>query len=198
MSGGSDTARVVHTSSVIIALPELAAFVAPWRATSYATAAGGRSGERRFPPHITLLSPFPGEGEPAALTALDELAARHDPFDVTFSKVQQFPQGAVWLVPEPAEPVAALMLDVQARFAHLPADPPAEGGVPSTDAIPVLAPIPHVTVTVAAEAGTPQHVQEALDAHGPLTAPVRSLGVWRRDRQQVWRLRHQVGLGRRS
>ncbi len=197
MSDVSEPARVVHTSSVIIALPEVASFVAPWRATSYAARTGARSGERRFPPHITLLSPFAGEAEPAALRALDELAATHDPFDVVLSRVRQFPEGAIWLVPEPAALVTALMLDVRASFADPPIEPPeSDGGCPTVP-VRVRQPIPHVTVTVTADPGTPERVQAALDAHGPLTVPVRAIGVWRRDSQQVWRLRHRSRLGRR-
>lgn len=181
-------------------MPEVAAFVAPWRATSYASTAGARSGERRFPPHITLLAPFGGQGDPAALRTLRQVAARHEPFELRFTRVEQFPGGAVWLVPEPVERVAALMLDVRAAFADLFADLPPDRSTsdepPSTDPAMGLAPVPHLTVTVDAEPGTQARVQAALDAEGPLIAPVSTVGVWRRDGQQVWRLRHRAPLGR--
>lgn len=195
--GDDPAGRPVHRATVMLALPELAAFVAPWRATAYATG-GGAGGERRFPPHITLLAPFAGEGEQGSLQALDELAARHQPFDVRFSRVAQFPEGAVWLVPEPADAVSALMTDVRHTFADLPDDVP-QTGLPKTDALPAPAPIPHVTVTVAAGPKTQGRVQAALDAQiraqGPLVAPVRSLAVWRRDDAGVWRLSHRSPLG---
>lgn len=174
-----------HASGVILALPELAAFTAPWRATSYAPDHPTMPIERRFPPHVTLLTPFAEADDRQALDRLHRVADHHRPFDLTFSRAEQFgPGGAVWLVPEPHDLVLTLMCQVIEAF---PEYPPYEGLHPD--------PVPHLTVTTVGEADTLAQVDAALRQRGPLCAHVSELGVWQRDCDDAWQLIAPVPLG---
>lgn len=173
-----------HASGVILALPELAAFTSTWRGTSYAPDHPTMPIERRFPPHVTVLTPF---AEPDDLPALDRLrrvAERHRPFDLTFERAEQFgPGGAVWLAPEPADTLLTLMREVIDEF---PEYPPYEGLYPD--------PVPHLTVTTVGEPDTLAQVNAALQQVGPLRAHVSELGVWQRGWDDVWQLISPVPL----
>ncbi len=174
-----------HASGVILALPQLAAFTAPWRATSYAPGHPSMPVERRFPPHVTLLTPFAEADDQQALGRLRRVAERHRPFDLSFSRAQQFgPGGAVWLAPEPHDLVRTLMCQVIEAF---PEYPPYEGLHPE--------PVPHLTVTTVGEADTLAQVDAALQQVGPIRTHVSELGVWQRDCDDVWALIASVPLG---
>lgn len=175
----------VHTSSVMISVPELAEFTSPWRPTSYAPQGPALSVERRFPPHVTLLTPFGEPDDGGRLARLRQVAAAREPFELVFRRAMRFgATGAVWLVPEPEAVVRELAAAVVAAF---PEHPPYLGQHAD--------PVPHLTVTVAGDEGTLTQVQAALDAHGPLTAPVTSLGIWRRSADGVWQLTDVAPLG---
>ena len=174
-----------HATGVIVALPELAAFTSPWRSTSYAPDHPTLSIERRFPPHVTMLSPFAKHDDDGALARLRRVAERHEPFDLVFTHAEQFgPGGAVWLVPEPADVVQGLLDDVLAAF---PEYPPYEGEHPD--------PTPHLTVTAVGDDSTLRQVRAALAGRGPITARVSELGVWQRGDDDVWRPAASAPLG---
>lgn len=169
-------ASSTHSTGVIMALPELAAFTAPWRSTSYASDHPSLSIERRFPPHVTMLSPFAKPDDDGALARLRRVVERHQVFDLVFTHAEQFgPGGAVWLVPEPADVVQWLLNDVLAAF---PEYPPYDGLH--------LDPTPHLTVTAAGGAEVLAQVRAALTEGGPITARVSELGVWQRGDDDVW------------
>ncbi|MBC7639172.1 MAG: 2'-5' RNA ligase family protein [Rhodoferax sp.] len=174
-----------QATGVLLALPDLAGFTSPWRSTSYAPNQATLSIERRFPPHITVLAPFAEAADVAAMARLRAVAARHPPLDLRFRRVSQFgPGGAVWLVPEPHEPVLALLTDVVDAF---PEHPPYGGLHPY--------PIPHLTVTTDGDDTTLTQVQAALDAQGGLTSSVSEVGVWQRGPDEVWQLVAAAPLG---
>jgi len=168
----------VHASGVLLALPELAGFTSPWRSTSYAPDHPDMPIERRFPPHVTLLTPFAEGHDEAAFERLRRVAAQHAPLDLCFERVQQFGEGgAVWLVPEPADAVLAL---AQAVIDEFPEYPPYDGMFPD--------PVPHLTVTTVGDPSTLAQVRTALAEHGPLRVRVDELGVWQRSEDDVWQL----------
>ena len=167
-----------QATGVLLALPDLAGFTSPWRSTSYAPDQPTLSIERRFPPHITVLAPFADAADTASMARLRIVAARHPALDLRFTRVSQFgPGGAVWLVPEPHEPVLALLTDVVDAF---PEHPP-YGGLHAY-------PVPHLTVTTDGDETTLAQVQSALDAQGGLGARVSEVGVWQRGADEVWQL----------
>lgn len=174
-----------RATAVFLALPELAGFTAPWRATSYAPVQPNLTVERRFPPHVTVLAPFAPADDIEAIGRLRAIASQHLPLDLRFDRAEQFePGGAVWLAPEPAGRVMALLQDVIAGFP----DHPPYGGQHRE-------PVPHVTVTTGGDAQTLAQVRMSLTESGPLNASVRELGVWQRDETEMWQLLATAPLG---
>jgi len=130
-------------SAVVVVVPEAGPAVGEWRMRYTGDAPAG------MPPHVTLLVPFvpPGRIDEAA----ERLAA---PFDVTFARADRFP-GTAWLAPEPAEPFAAMVDALVARF---PSFPPYGGRFGDI--------VPHLTVAQAEfEVAVPE-----LEARLPLRA----------------------------
>ena len=74
----------------------------------------------------------PGERE---LAIVGDLAASTEPFDYRLDEIAVFPEGIIHLVPEPAEPFAAL---TKALVAAFPECPPYAGAFPNSS--------PHVTL----------------------------------------------------
>jgi 2'-5' RNA ligase len=100
-----------------------------------------------IPLHVTLLFPF-GLGE----DGLDELFARWSPLRFSLTRVETFPEAAVWLAPEPVDELCERILELYARY---PQYPPYGGELPD--------PVPHATV------GQPADVAEAVrEAAEPL------------------------------
>ena len=97
--------------------------------------------------HVTLLFPF-GLGE----SGLEELFARWSPLRFALTRVETFPEAAVWLAPEPVEELRERIVELYARY---PQYPPYGGEFPD--------PAPHATV------GQPADVVEAVrEAAEPL------------------------------
>ena len=81
--------------------------------------------------HVTILGPWLTQADladpvraNAALTAVRDIASATRGFDIDFAHVDTFPNGIIHLVPEPAEPFAALTAAVYREF---PAYPPYAG-----------------------------------------------------------------------
>jgi hypothetical protein len=120
---------MLRRTALIVAVPEAEIAVGRLRLAHDASAALG------VPAHVTILFPFaPPEEVDAA--ALRELFAAHPAFDFVLDRVERFPEGAVWLHPEPSEPFVALINAVWSRW---PEFPPYEGLHDE--------PIPHLTVS---------------------------------------------------
>ncbi len=186
-SGSAADSRVGARAEtgLLIALPELAAFTSRWRASSHAPGHPGLTIERRFPPHLTLLTPWLDPQHPQALARARAVAARHPPMRLSFTEVRTFNDGrVVWLVPEPDESVRSLLDDVLAAF---PECRP-YGGAHQ----PV---VPHLTVSADAGPGVLDEVRSAIAEHGPLTAATDRISAYARDRDDVWRETFSVPLG---
>jgi hypothetical protein len=101
-----------------------------------------------LPPHVTVLVPCPSELDPIA-----EVLAPFEPFDVSFPRLERFPE-ILWLAPEPAEPFVAMTEAMVDRFP----DYPPYGGI--HDRI-----IPHLTVGEAQLDDTTALVEPLLPLH---------------------------------
>jgi hypothetical protein len=101
-----------------------------------------------LPPHVTVLVPCPGD-----VVAITEVLGPFDAFDVGFPRLERFPD-SVWLVPEPAEPFAAMTEAMVDRFP----DYPPYGGI--HDRI-----VPHLTVAQAQLDETKALVEPLLPLH---------------------------------
>jgi 2'-5' RNA ligase len=87
------------------------------------------------PAHVTINVPFVPLDE-LDVDAVRELVAARPAFEFVLDRVERWPNGIVWLHPEPSEPFAQLIRAVSARW---PDYPPYEG---IHDEV-----IPHLTVS---------------------------------------------------
>jgi 2'-5' RNA ligase len=91
---------------LLVPFPELAGVVEPWLEHS----AGARP-SHGVPPHVTLLFPCPNEA-----ARIGEVLAEVEAFEVEFRELRRFPQGVVYLAPEPADPLLELTRRLAVRF----------------------------------------------------------------------------------
>lgn len=103
-----------------------------------------------IPLHVTLLFPFGRDEE-----GLGELFARWRPLRFSLTRVESFPEAAVWLAPEPVDELRGRILELYARY---PQYPPYGGEFPD--------PVPHATV------GQPGDVLEAVRAAAEPLLPI--------------------------
>ena len=100
------------------------------------------------PAHVTILFPFlhPDRVDDGVDTALREIVAGVEPFEVRFARIGRFPS-TTWLEPEPAGPFVRL---TEAIVAQWPDHPPYEGAFAEV--------VHHLTVAD----GAPPEVHERL------------------------------------
>ncbi len=136
------------------------------------------------PPHITLLYPFVPVDRlrPEVRRDLAGIAASVEPFEVRFARVGRFPT-AIYLVPEPSAPFAALTAAIEARF---PDHPPYEGAFDDV--------IPHLTLV---ESGTVDLGRIAATAERflPFTRRVAAIELLVEDGTGRWHGRWRLRLG---
>lgn len=164
----------------MLLVPECEAVVEPWRARFDPRAAQG------VPAHVTVLYPWlpaDGIGEPE-LAALKEIAGRHAPFELVFSRIGRWPDG-MWLGPADGEPVRRLTADVVARW---PEYPPYRGD-PDADTQP------HLTLAMGADPELMQPMVDDLAAKLPVRAAVDRLTLVDQGPDGRWRLRAALPLG---
>ena len=126
-----------------------------------------------LPPHVTVLVPSPGE-----VAAIGEVVAPFGAFDVTFSRLDRFPE-ILWLAPEPPEPFVAMTEAMVARFpAYLP-----YGGI--HDRI-----VPHLTLAQAQLDETAARVEPLL----PLRSRVETVVLYEHVDADTWREVHTYHL----
>ena len=177
--------RPQYDTGLILALPELAAFTSPWRATSYAPDHPTLPIERRFPPHVTLLAPWAAADDGEALERLRAVARRGRPLRIDFAAAEMFPEaGVVYLVPTPTPALSELFDDVLAAFP----DHPPYGGLHDTV-------VPHLTVSADGGAEQLAQVRAALAQQGPVSAQTDRICVFGRGDDDVWRQSASVVLG---
>lgn len=87
------------------------------------------------PPHVTLLYPWRHPVTAADLRSVSIVAARQQPFTVTFTHLASFPSGVVYLLPQPQDTLCWLIAHLAESFP----DTPPYGGM-------LAEPIPHLTV----------------------------------------------------
>ncbi len=108
-------------TAILITVPELAAYTDRWRSVSRSTRATRVPLTELIPPHVTVLVPV-GRGAHAEsdVQRLTDAVSPFEPFELSFPTAGQFPNGTVWLKPEPFDPVVSLLYSV---FAGLPGVP---------------------------------------------------------------------------
>lgn len=166
-------------SAVDLPFPELTPLIDEWWVGTH---------EPGVPPHITLLYPWVDVVDAADLEKVRLVAADTPAFDVSFTTVEAFEAGAVYLRPEPDRPIRELI----ARLASAFPDTPLYGGA-------IADPIPHLTITRsepgAATESARRRIAETLAPHLPVTVSVTTLAVMQPDADGVWHTLHEVALG---
>jgi 2'-5' RNA ligase len=110
------------------------------------------------PAHVTILFPFlhPDLVDAGVDTALREIAAGVEPFEVRFARIGRFPS-TTWLIPEPVAPFVRLTEAISARW---PDHPPYDGAFAEV--------VHHLTVADDA----PPEVHERLARELPRRLPI--------------------------
>ncbi len=137
-----------------------------------------------MPAHVTVLSPFLPAGRltPDVLEELTGLVSRHRAFEVTFARFGRFPN-ALWLAPEPPQPLRAL---TEAIAAHWPGTPPHGGRFEEV--------IPHLTVASDRSTQVYDAIEETLASTLPFTARITGLHLMVTDGAN-WGDRARFALG---
>ena len=168
-------------SALAVLVPEAEALVQPFRLRHDPSAAVG------MPAHITVNYPFlqVTPDDSVVIDALRELFQAQRRFRISLASLERFP-AVLYLAPEPAQPLSALIDAVAQRF---PEAPPYGGAFEQV--------IPHLTVAhVEAPAQLDQIATEfAAAARGqlPIIAPVDK--VWLMDdREGRWQQRTSFAL----
>lgn len=73
------------------------------------------SAEPGMPPHVTVMWPFARRPGRRHRRGLASIAATHEPFEFTLTRVGEFP-GVVYLAPEPAAPFVDLIRAISAAW----------------------------------------------------------------------------------
>ena len=144
-------------------VPEAEPAVGNWRATHT------WDGARGMPAHVTLLYPFAPEPD---LEAVRSLAACREPFAFTLRALREWPDGVVYLEPDPAEPFVRLTRALVGRFP----DFQPYGGDFAVDEV-----IPHCTVV---------HTDDEV-VRADAAASVAEFLPIRCDANEIW-LMHEV------
>ena len=139
-----------------------------------------------IPPHLTLMFPFlpPADLTTPKIDELEQLITRAKPFDYGLTRVSEFEQGVVYLVPEPAAPFVAMTREIGRQFGLLPF-----GGEFGEEAVA------HLTVAVQASPSVREQIGDKL---GPaLPIPLRAVEAWLMagSHEAGWKVIRRMPLG---
>lgn len=184
MAFGGDTEPL--SSAIGFLVPELEPLVGQWRAR-YDPSASQNVGA-----HITLLSPFKPPDQ-ITTDVIDELGTLFGELSLPllqFAGVCAFPD-VVYLLPEPMEPVTAIIQ----RLAEAYPDTPPYGG-----AVPVDRIVPHVTLAYSDNPNDLLPISEAFCRASigqlPIEARIREALLLVQDEDRIFRVKGVLPLGR--
>jgi 2'-5' RNA ligase len=168
----------VRRTGLVLLVPAADPVVGRWRDRYDPHAALG------VPAHVTVLYPWlpAAEVSPAEEAALAALAADHPPFTLTFATFGHFP-AALWLAPDPPEPVRRLTRAVVARW---PQCPPYQGRFDGDH--------PHLTIADGHDPARLPDVTADIAPHLPLHTTVTALTLVEETPESRWRLRASFPL----
>lgn len=170
--------RAPRESALIVPVPEAEPYVQRHRFRHDSVALRG------VPAHITVLYPFmpPDDISDSTVDAVREVLERFPEFPFRLTRLEQFPEGATYLAPDPAVRFVDLTTAITARFpAYLP-----YGGA-HVDLIP------HLTVAQSPDAPTTELAE--IDRHLPVRCVARETWLMVEDGER-WRTRSRFTLGR--
>jgi 2'-5' RNA ligase len=144
---------------------------------------------RGVPAHITVLYPFmtPDEISDSVTAAVEQVLEHFPEFPFLLTRLEQFPDGATYLAPEPPAPFVDLTMAIAERF---PAYPPYGGAHADV--------IPHLTVAQTPDAPTDELAE--IERHLPIRCVAREASLMVEDDEHRWRTRTRFALtdGRRA
>lgn len=184
VNGQDPWAKRSGLTAILIAVPELAEYTDRWRTATFPAARPDLALSELIPPHVTVLVPWLKNPTPEHVQRLTDAVSEVRPFELSFPTAQQFPNGPVWLRPEPFDQVRALVRTVISAF---PECPPYGGDHPD--------PHPHLTISAQDNDPVLPEVQAALAAAPAPTVTLDDLTIWREGDDQVWQLTGSVPLG---
>ncbi|WP_309234544.1 2'-5' RNA ligase family protein [Nocardia sp. XZ_19_385] len=169
--------ELIRRTAILIAVPELADFTDRWRSVSYWSECPGVPLTEIVPPHISVLVPWLAEPSARDVQRLRDAIADVDPFEIIFPAAGRFPNGTVWLRPEPFDRVRELLRSV---FAAFPECPPYGGEFTE--------PHPHLTIAMPGQhsAGVLAEAEAALAVAPPPVFRFDALGLWREHIGGAW------------
>jgi 2'-5' RNA ligase superfamily len=141
-----------------VLVPEAEPVIGDWRLRHT------RDGARGMPAHVTLVYPFAPRPD---LDALRVLAGGSEAFRFTLRAVRAWPDGVVYLEPDPDEPFKRLTRQVVERFP----DYQPYGGACTVDEV-----VPHCTVVHTADAGA--RADAAASVAGALPIDCDANEIW--------------------
>lgn len=138
---------------------------------------------RGVPAHITVLYPFvpPDAMTDAIATAVRDVLAPFPAFSFRLSRLEQFPEGARYLAPQPTEPFVRLTEALTVRFPEFRP----YGGIHAEV-------IPHLTVAQNPAAPAAEIAQ--LRDHLPIACHASELWLMSEDDDHRWRTRSTFAL----
>jgi len=147
-------------TGLVILVPEIEPLVGHWRRHFEPAAALGVGA------HVTVLFPFAplGAVDHGTIADLERLFVDVAPFELSLTGFARFPDGALYLEPEPSERVRRLTEMVARRW---PEFPPYGGAFAEI--------IPHLTVSVGVEAEIEKAIEAAVTPTLPIVSPVDAI-----------------------
>ena len=174
------TSARVGDTGLVLRVPEVDPAIGRWRARYDSVAPLG------VPAHVTVVYPWIPAGllTDEDFAAIAAIAAAADPLELTFAAVGRFPD-VLWLDPQPAGPILALIAAVSARWPdYLP-----YGGRYGAE------PVPHLTVADTVDPTQLDHVVADIERSLPVQARIAELSLvvrraegWDLDRTFPFRL----------
>jgi 2'-5' RNA ligase len=171
--------RALRESALIVPVPEAEPYVQRHRFRHDSVALQG------VPAHITVLYPFmtPDDIADSVTDAVREVLEHFPEFSFRLTRLGQFPEGATYLAPEPAEPFVDLTKAITERFpAYLP-----YGGAYADL-------IPHLTVAQSPDAPATELTE--INRHLPIECVARETWLMAEDEDDRWRTRSRFTLAR--
>ena len=169
-------------SALMVLVPEAEPLVKPFRDRYDPSAAAG------MPAHVTLLYPFKHPDEVDQMV-LDDLSRRFEhcaPFGFSLSSIRRFPDGVLYLAPEPDEPFRQLTLAIWDQY---PETPPYGGKWPGI--------VPHLSVASVKDEqqldGIADDFVQASQGRLPVSATAAEV-VLMENRSGLWLIRARFGL----
>lgn len=168
-------------SAVIVPVPEAESYVHRHRFRYDSVALRG------VPAHITVLFPFvrPDELTEEITRSMRDVLAGFSAFTFSLARLERFPEGAVYLAPDPPEPFVGLTRAFAERF---PEYPPYGGAYPDV--------IPHLTIAQIPPA--PSENFGEISRHLPIWCLAREVTLMVEDEDHRWRTRSRFSFGNGS